>query len=405
MDISISVICYKSKVLADGKSPVMLRFMQNGHRALKSLGISVNPNHWDFRKNCLKSSCPDHTELSTIISQTLAHYQQKLLTEKALGKKPSLNKFIAEDGTAPRHCTIGDFLTDLIDHLRKEEKIGNSYAYLNLKTTLSNFSARCLRYQFSDIDVDFCLRFERWMRKQKYTDITMHFYFRTLRSTFNKAVAEHYVNVESSPFTEYKLNRFKTKTQKRAITKVNAMKMIKANCSHRSDLSQLAHAVFAFSYYCGGMSFTDVAHLTPDNIINGRIVYQRQKTHSIINLPLLPEARDILDTYDTQKHDSGFLFPILDNRIHTTKMSQYHRVRKLTGQINKELQNLAEDLGIKDHITTYVSRHTFATVLKRSGVNIAIISQALGHQDIKTTQIYLDSFENDQVDEAMRNLT
>ncbi|MCI6050807.1 MAG: tyrosine-type recombinase/integrase [Phocaeicola plebeius] len=53
---------------------------------------------------------------------------------------------------------------------------------------------------------------------------------------------------------------------------------------------------------------------------------------------------------------------------------------------------------------TYVARHTFATVLKRSGVNIAIISESLGHSDLSTTQIYLDSFENSQIDAAMQNL-
>ena len=52
----------------------------------------------------------------------------------------------------------------------------------------------------------------------------------------------------------------------------------------------------------------------------------------------------------------------------------------------------------------HVARHSFATVLKKSGVNIGIISQALGHQDIKTTQIYLSKFDNEQLDEAMKNL-
>lgn len=52
----------------------------------------------------------------------------------------------------------------------------------------------------------------------------------------------------------------------------------------------------------------------------------------------------------------------------------------------------------------HVARHSFATILKKSGVNIGIISQALGHQDIKTTQIYLSKFDNEQVDEAMKNL-
>ena len=53
---------------------------------------------------------------------------------------------------------------------------------------------------------------------------------------------------------------------------------------------------------------------------------------------------------------------------------------------------------------TYVARHSFATVLKRSGVNISIISEALGHTNLSTTQYYLDSFENEQIDEAMKNL-
>ena len=53
---------------------------------------------------------------------------------------------------------------------------------------------------------------------------------------------------------------------------------------------------------------------------------------------------------------------------------------------------------------TYAARHSFASVLKKSGVNIALISEALGHSDLATTQIYLDSFDNEQVDEAMKNL-
>ena len=47
-------------------------------------------------------------------------------------------------------------------------------------------------------------------------------------------------------------------------------------------------------------------------------------------------------------------------------------------------------------ITTYTARHSFATVLKRSGANIAYISESLGHNDLKTTESYLASFEKDE---------
>ena len=75
----------------------------------------------------------------------------------------------------------------------------------------------------------------------------------------------------------------------------------------------------------------------------------------------------------------------------------FNRVRKVIEYINRELHTIAKELNLNGDVTTYVARHTFATVLRKSGVDIGIISQSLGHQDIQTTQIYLDSFDNAQV--------
>ena len=182
------------------------------------------------------------------------------------------------------------------------------------------------------------------------------------------------------------------------------MKILKADCSGKSDIAQLAHDVFSFSYYCGGISFVDVANLTSNNIIDGRLIYERQKTHGSINLVMLNEAKAIIQRYAIYQKQAGYLFPILNDKKHITPMQKHNRVRKLCRQINAELHKLAGELGIKEDVTTYVARHSFATVLKKSGVNIGIISQALGHQDIKTTQIYLSKFDDEQVDSAMQNL-
>jgi integrase/recombinase XerD len=56
---------------------------------------------------------------------------------------------------------------------------------------------------------------------------------------------------------------------------------------------------------------------------------------------------------------------------------------------------IAKNLGIEKKITTYVARHTFSTVLKRSGASTEYIQEALGHVDSKTTESYLDSFESE----------
>ena len=119
----------------------------------------------------------------------------------------------------------------------------------------------------------------------------------------------------------------------------------------------------------------------------------------------MPQALQIIQKYSTPEHDEqDYIFPILDRKIHKTAQQQHNRIHKVLAKVNSRLKELGQMAGIQTPLTTYVARHTYATVLKRSGVNIAIISESLGHSDLSTTQIYLDSFENDQIDEAMKNL-
>ena len=404
MEATISVICNKFKILKNGECPIMVRVAKGGKRSMKSLGVSVNPVFWDFSKNYPKKNCPNKNVLMQLISKTLLEYQSKVMESKVNGGDNSVFSFTADTEQTINSITVEDFLSNHIKQLREIGKVGNSYAYLNLQTTLHNFYGKKLNFLFGAINVEFCNKFEAWMRKNCFEDTTMSYYFRTLRATYNKAVEAKSASREKSPFLEYKLSRFSTKTKKRALSKDNVMKLLKMDCTGMSEKAQLAHDVFSFSYYCGGISFVDIANLTPINIIDGRLIYERQKTHGSINLVLLDEAKIIIEKYAAYRNRAGYLFPILDDRVHITPMQKFNRVRKLCRQINKQLHVLADELGIKEDVTTYVARHSFATVLKKSGVNIGIISQALGHQDIKTTQIYLSKFDDEQVDSAMQNL-
>lgn len=166
-----------------------------------------------------------------------------------------------------------------------------------------------------------------------------------------------------------------------------------------------ARDIFLFSYCVAGINFKDIATLRYVDIQNGRIYYQRHKTGKELNSPILPQTREIMGRYSkSDASPEDYIFPILDRHIHKSEQQICNRVHKVIGHINANLKRIAEMAGLKVNLTTYVARHTFATVLKRSGVNIAIISESLGHSDLETTQIYLDSFENSQVDEAMKNL-
>ncbi|MBL0136836.1 MAG: tyrosine-type recombinase/integrase [Chitinophagaceae bacterium] len=70
--------------------------------------------------------------------------------------------------------------------------------------------------------------------------------------------------------------------------------------------------------------------------------------------------------------------------------------------VNENLKIIAEKAGIETELTTYVARHSYANILKMKGIPTSVISEALGHDSKKTTQVYLDSFGSSILDEASK---
>ena len=99
----------------------------------------------------------------------------------------------------------------------------------------------------------------------------------------------------------------------------------------------------------------------------------------------------------------GYLFPVL-SAFHKTERQKLNRLTNMSDEINRMLREISLEYGIRHHITFYVARHSYATVLKRSGVSTAIISETMGHASETITQIYLDSFEQDTLDSVALNL-
>ena len=86
------------------------------------------------------------------------------------------------------------------------------------------------------------------------------------------------------------------------------------------------------------------------------------------------------------------------------EQAKANRLHKVITKVNNHLKQIGEELNLPITLTTYVARHSQATVMKKAGVPTALISQIMGHSSERVTQIYLDSFGNDQMDEAMKNL-
>jgi integrase len=227
-------------------------------------------------------------------------------------------------------------------------------------------------------------------------------FLRTFKTLVNYAKRDGIVRNDFDPYKDISFSKFRRiKTQKRAISKEEIRKI--ANLQFEPE-SSLFHSrnFFLFSYYCRGINFIDMANLTWRDLSNGRLQYTRRKTKELFNISLLEPASEILSYYRRVYYntDEDYIFPILNKDLHQTATSMDNRIHKILRRTNEDLREIAKLAGINTKITTYVARHSFATVMKKSGIPTAIISEAMGHDSEKTTQIYLDNFDNDIIDKA-----
>ena len=403
MNATISVVCYKSKTLSNGEYPLMLRICKDGKKKYQSLGISVLPRYWNFTRNKPKPNCPNKEYIQKIILDKQTELQQRMLEFNSEQKEYTTTTLLNDENKRFELKTVCQFYQELIEQCKSNDKCGNRLIYKSSYNSLKVFTKNQLDIPFSVIDVLWLNKYEKWLRSKGNKETTMSLMFRTLRSAYNKAIKAKCARKSDYPFDEYKINKFDTKTQKRAIAKTEVLKFTKEvdNIGKRQYV-QLSKDIFIFSYLCGGINFTDIANLTKANITNGRIHYIRQKTGKLIKLGISEEAMQIIKKYESES--KGYLFPILNANIHKTPLQKQNRIHKMLGKINKNLKLIAAQLNVDANMTTYVARHSFASVLKKSGVSIALISEALGHSDLSTTQVYLDSFDNEQIDAAMQNL-
>lgn len=404
MNASISVVCYKSKTLSNGENPLMLQVSKNGKRKYQSLGVSINPKFWDFIKNKPKANCPDGDYIQKIALDKITEVQKQILAFNANQKDFTPTNLLAQNKSIIKEKTVGEFYKELISQYEQSNKVGNRLIYKGSYNSLKEFSKGKLNILFADIDLNYMNKYEKWLRSKGNKDTTISVLYRTLRSAYNKAIESKCAKKTNYPFNDFKISKFDIRTKKRAISKDEILQVMKIDLSKKPEPIQFARDIFIFSYLCGGINFTDIANLKQENIFENRIQYIRQKTGKKISLQISPEANRILSRYEKFSNHNGYLFPILDTRIHKTAIQKQNRIHKILGKTDKELKEIAEICKISTNLTTYVARHSFATVLKKSGVNVSLISEALGHSDINTTQIYLDCFENEQIDEAFKNL-
>jgi len=398
MSCTVNVLCYKSKTLSNGEHPLMLCVSKDSKRKYIGLGITIHPTNWDFEKNKPRKGCPNRDLVQNLINEKIKLYTECILELNARNKEYSIFTLVEKVNGPSNKTTVGMLLNKQINQLWMEERIKYSSVFGELKASLESYCSD-LNIYFSEIDVAWLKKYEAWLCQKGLSGNSISIRMRSLRTLYNMAIENHIVKPEYYPFKAYKISKLQQETAKRALTKEDVQKIISYDTSTKDRYTQLAIDLFTYSYIMGGINFVDMAYLTKGNIFGNHLVYARKKTHKQLKFPLHPIALKLHEKYSGGK----YIFPVLSDS-HQTALQKANRIHKVIAKVNNALKVVGEELKLPMVLTTYVARHSFATVLKRSGVSTSIISESLGHSSERITQIYLDSFENKQIYKAMENL-
>jgi len=433
--VSIASILYKSTVLKNGANPIVLRVTKNRQRKFISLNLSANPNQWNeeysqFKKD--KRINPDYEKNNTFISTQLLKAKD-VIDEFDRNKIDwTLNQFEEAFLNRSKKGKVKPFFENLIKTLKETDHTGNAICYQRTLDMLELFDKNFDNKLFSEIDIKYIRALDTFMqmpRETIYTSTkgnkrtvqrkgcsgnTRRIYFKSLRSALNMAIEAKEASPTTYPFGKggFEVAKLGEETEKRYLPSEYLVK-IKTTSSEKK-VNEYARKLFLFSYFCYGMSFVDMARLTPENIKryeNGLyIVYKRHKTKNsqgakAINIKLSEELKTLINELsELKKPVDNYLLPIVTIE-NLTGEKLYNHLKTRLKKLNSYLDGLADEFGISDiNLTSYVSRHTMAMSLQNNEVPREVISQILGHKDLKTTNTYLDSFNSNVIDEAVKVL-
>ena len=141
-----------------------------------------------------------------------------------------------------------------------------------------------------------------------------------------------------------------------------------------------------------------MAFLRKTNLHGDMLIYNRRKTGHLMCVKWEPPMQRIIDRYPLPH--SPYLLPIIFPGDIDPRRQYLYRIRS----INHHLRNLSFQAGISSTLTTYVARHTWASVALHMNIPVATISEGMGHNSYKTTQIYLESIDVATINEANKKI-
>lgn len=283
------------------------------------------------------------------------------------------------------------YLRTLVKELKSNGQWGTAR---NLQRALNSFfnflGGRDI--SLGQLNESLVMEYEKWLSGRVKRN-SSSCYMRALRSAYNKVVDRGQLE-QAFPFRNVYTGV--ASTCKRAVKEEVIIRLLELDLKHCASHA-LSRDLFIFSYCTRGMAFVDIAYLKKENVVGGVLSYIRHKTGQRLTIRIEPCMEEIIRRYESSVRESPYLFPIITADNPEEAFRQY---QSALGYHNRKLKQLGSWVEENLHLTSYTSRHSWATVARNHNVPLSVISAGMGHTSEKTTLIYLDSVENLLIDQA-----
>ncbi len=390
-------IIQKSNALSNGEFPIYLQIIKHGKVKRISLNLSCSKDEWDG--NEFKRNHRNYIKRNRLLNK----YKERayaIIDEFSIdGLDFTLSEFEHRFRNRRKGNAVSvlEFWDERINDLVLSGKTGNARAYKDVKNSFFKFNKN-KNILFRDITPKLLDKYEVYLRNKNNTDGGISIKMRTIRALYNYAIKMGEANIQNYPFRVYKISKLKGKNVKRALTVTEFKKFESLDLNEYPHLTDTKY-MFLFSFYLRGINYVDMMKLEWKNIQDGKIHYKRSKTGKLFVIKILEPVQRILDYYKAQNRSTPYVFPIL-TKVGLEPMQIEYRKDKMLKVFNRELKEIASIQGIDKNITSYVARHSYATIMKYIGVSTDIISESMGHANLDVTNSYLKEFENDIIDDA-----
>ena len=288
-------------------------------------------------------------------------------------------------GALPRGVGVTAFMREQIAQLTADNRLGTARNYTRTLHSFSGFLGGG-ELPFAAFTERLVEEYNAYLLRRGVVRNTVSFYMRILRSVYNKAVRRRLAE-PASPFGGA--------IDERLIARLKSLDL------PVSGALPLARDLFVFSYCMRGMAFVDMAFLRKKDMRDGAIHYVRRKTGQRMTVHLEACMREIIGRYASRTRDTPYLFPVLTAEDPARAYAQY---QVALNYYNRLLKKLASLLGLDSGLSSYTSRHSWATAARNHNVPLPVISAGMGHTSERTTQIYLSALETSVVDSANRKI-